>query len=715
MSGTNYTVSTLTNRVEWEVSEQSYQKALKRIKSLKEENEKPQKKLEQAQKRLASNEGKSALAAAKAQAQRLSLAQKTALQQQKIAQSQAKIAQQEQAHAKKMAALSAKNAAQAMSQDEQLARLNLRLHRISEKIRAATAHRAMTYNPNMGGTASDPSVVGRQNAAMNRGHAAVSADIAAAKRRIMEQEQREAALKRESRAYDTLRRASLTISHIENASLADKFKAVQTIKEATRGYAEQRYTISEMRHELAKATLETRRAARINRQMIKDKSKAERSGRVNRERLGREQSSRGWLFAGGAVGAATLAGSMGISRAGGVLSESLERSKDAKKLEQYGISQLEFAAIRDVTMKNTGFSLSADKYSDMQKDFHEKAGELLQGSFKTDKKGKTTFSGGGEIGNDFISAILSKTNQKTAQIAINELQKMDVGRFVSYVNQLGNMKEFNWSENERRFFLESINDLSLLLKTFDSRGDTVIDRMKQLSREGWSLSQAQQANLDKLTALDTEYGRVQESLESHFSSAFVAGLGQYATNTDTLRQSMTGLIPISNALGQALGQLSSNVLAWASRVGEELKKGSTLPDAIYNTAVDDGGNAAADWFTEKTGFDPRVIGQTLKQIYPWLDSSAGTGTAIQTAAAGASPYGNPYGNLYQPVAPTFSTPSLDALAYRQPLPVSVTGQPVDINNRVDVYVHDDKIEGLINSKVQQNHIEQLNLIAGVAQ
>lgn len=712
MSGTNYTVSTLVNKVTWAVDEDSYQRALKRIKKLKAENEAPQKKLEQAQKRIANNEGKAALESAKAQTAKLKLAQRLSAEQQKQAQTAAKVAQQEQAHAKKMAALSAKNAAQAMSQDEQLARQNLRLHRISEKIRAATSHRAMTYNPNMGGTASDPSVVGRQNAAMNRDHAAVSADIAAAKRRIADEEKREAALKRESRAYDTLRRASLTISHIENASLADKFKAVQAIKEATRGYAEQRYTISEMRHELAKATLETRRAARINRQMIKDKSKAERAGRVNRERLGREQSSRGWLFAGGAVGAATLAGSMGIARAGGVLSESMERSKEAKELRQYGISQLEFAAIRDVTMKNTGYDLTPSKYNSMQKDYHEKAGDLVNtGSFKTDKKGNTTFSGGGELG-DLVNAVLSKSDQKTAQTVINELQKMDMGGFVRYVNQLGDLKWIRWSDNSRRHFLEAIDDGSLLLKTFASDGDVVIDRMNQLSKEGWALSQAQQANLEKLSSLGAEYARVQESLGDHFSASFVAGLGQYATNTDTLRQSMTGLIPIADSLGQSLGELTTNVLAWASRVGEELKKGATLPDAIYNTAVDDGGNAAADWFTEKTGFDPRVIGQTLKQIYPWLDSSAGTGTAIQTAAAGGNPYGNPYGNLYQPVMPTFSTPSLDALAYRQPLPVSVTGEPVDINNRVDVYVHDDKVEGLIDAKVKENHQEQLNLIVG---
>lgn len=706
MSGTNYTVSTLTNKVVWDVDENSYQRALKRIKKLREENEAPQKKLEQAQKRATQSEGKAALAAAKAQTQRLKLAQRLSAEQQKQAQTAAKVAQQEQTHAKKMAGLSAKNAAQAMSQDEALARQNLRLSRISEKIRAATSHRAMTYNPNMGGVASDPSVVGRQNFAMNRGHAAVSADIAATKRRIADEEKREAALKREVNYYNALRRSALTLANVNGADVATRYKAISAAKEALKAQKEERFTVEETRFEMARITSELRKQARLQNRITREqKAAGRRAGRVNTEK---RDKSGAWLLAGGAVGAATLAGSMGISRAGGVLSESLERSKEVKALEQYGISQLEFSAIRDVTMRDTGFSLSADKYADMQKDFHEKAGELLQGNFKTDKKGKTTFSGGGEIGNDLINAVLSKSDQRTAQTVINELQKTDIGGFVRYVNQLGNMKRFGWSENERRFFLESINDASLLLKTFSDDGDRVIDRMNQLSKEGWALSTAQQANLERLSSLGAEYTRVQESLGDHFSASFVAGLGQYATNTDTLRQSMTGLIPIVDRLGTGLGELTTTVLAWASRVGELLKQGQTLPDAIYNTAVDGGGNSAADWFTEKTGFDPRSIGR-------WFgaDQKQG-GTAIQNAAA-PSDFGYQPSNLYQPVIPTFTTPSLDALSYRQPLPVSVTGQPVDINNRVDVFVHDDKVEGLIDAKVQDNQQQQLNLIAGAVQ
>lgn len=298
MSNGNIIVSTLTNRVEWDVDRTSYGKALKAVKSLKAAHEKPAKALEAAQKRASQSEGKAALAAAKAQTAKLRQAKQISAEQQKQAQLSAKVAQQEQAHAKRMAAINARGAVQQINQADQLAKQNERLARISAKVRAAARSRSMTYNPSMGGTAPEPGLLAAQTAAMNRGHASIANDIIQTKKAIALEEKRqrekEAGLKRQSTAYDTLRRASLTISHIEGASLADKMKAVQAIKEATKGYAEQRYTIAEMRHELAKATLETRRQARLNRQIVKDKAKAERAGRINAERLTRERKERGY-------------------------------------------------------------------------------------------------------------------------------------------------------------------------------------------------------------------------------------------------------------------------------------------------------------------------------------------------------------------------------------------------------------------------------------
>ncbi|HBX7965220.1 TPA: chemotaxis protein [Klebsiella pneumoniae] len=717
MSNGNIIVSTLTNRVEWDVDRTSYGKALKAVKSLKAAHEKPAKALEAAQKRASQSEGKAALAAAKAQTAKLRQAKQISAEQQKQAQIAAKAAQQEQTHAKKMAAINARGAVQQINQADQLAKQNERLARISAKVRAAARSRSMTYNPSMGGTAPEPGLLAAQTAAMNRGHASITNDIIQTKKAIALEEKRqrekEASLKRQSTAYDTLRRASLTISHIEGASLADKMKAVQAIKEATRGYAEQRFTIAEMRLELAKATLETRRQARLNRQIVKDKAKAERAGRINAERLTRERSERGYggLAATGVIAGGSLIGSMGVARVGQTLQGSLERSREAQQLRQYDISQLEFNAIHDVVQKRTGYDLTVDKYASMNKDYFEKAGELINtGSFKTNKQGVTTFSGGGELA-DLVNAVLSKTNQRTAQKVIGELQKLDMGTFVTYVRQLG--KQFGWTENSMRHFLEAIDDGSVLLSGLTGEGDEVIARMQKLSAEGWTLSEAQQANLDKLAALGAEYNRVQTSLADHFSASFVQGLGEYATNTDTLRQSMTGLIPIADNLGQSLGELTTNVIAWASQIGGELQKGATLPTAIYNTTVDEGSNAAAQWIKDKTGFDPRVIGQTLKQIYPWLDSSA------QNNIGSGQAWTNP--GLTRGVA-GFSQPQL---TFTPPEPFGSTGWKPDssrfnltgeatVKVEVEQTLNAGVLDGLIDTKINDNNVRQQNMILGIA-
>ncbi|SVJ80162.1 Uncharacterised protein [Klebsiella pneumoniae] len=720
MSNGNIIVTSTVNKVTWVVDESSYKRALKRIKSLKSAHEKPAKSLEAAQKRASQSEGKAALAAAKAQTAKLRQAKQISAEQQKQAQLSAKVAQQEQAHAKKMAAINARGAVQQINQADQLAKQNERLARISAKVRAAARSRSMTYNPSMGGTAHEPGLLAAQTAAMNRGHASITNDIIQTKKAIALEEKRqrekEASLKRQSTAYDTLRRASLTISHIEGASLADKMKAVQAIKEATKGYAEQRYTIAEMRHELAKATLETRRQARLNRQIVKDKSKAERAGRINAEHLTRERKERGYggLTTAGVIAGGSLIGSMGVARVGQTLQGSLERSHDVKKLQQYGISQLEFTALQDLAMSRVGYSLSADKLADLNKDTTEKAGELLNtGSFKRNKKtGQVNFSGGGEFA-DIVNLTLQSTNgnQKVAQKVIGELQKLNFPTFITYLKQL--QKTFKWTDNQTRHLAEAVNDGSVFLEVFNDEGQGLINRMQKLSAEGWTLSDAQQANLDKLAALGAEYNRVQTSLADHFSASFVQGLGEYATNTDTLRQSMTGLIPIADNLGQSLGELTTNVIAWASQIGGELQKGATLPSAIYNTTVDEGSNAAAQWIKDKTGFDPRVIGQTLKQIYPWLDSSA------QNNIGSGQAWTNP--GLTRGVA-GFSQPQL---TFTPPEPFGSTGWRPDnsrfnltgeatVKVEVEQTLNAGVLDGLIDTKINDNNVRQQNMILGIA-
>lgn len=715
MSGTNKIVTSTVNEISWITDDASYQKAKKKIISLKAAHEKPAKALEKAQKRTVQSEGKAALAAAKAQTAKLRQAEQLSKQQQKQAQIQAKMERDAVAHANKMTSLQARQ----LSQQEQATRQSARLAAISAKVQAAARSRAMTYNPNMPGVHSDPSLVARQTEAMNRGHGAVAADIAATKKAMALEEKRqrekEAAFKRQITAHDTLRRASLMISHIEAASLADKMKAVQAIKEATKGYAEQRYTIAEMRHELAKATLETRRQARINRQIVKDKAKAERAGRINAQRLTRERSERGYggLAATGVIAGGALIGSMGVARVGQTLQGSLERNQQMKALQSQGISRLEYEAVRDVVANKTGFNVSPDKMLDFQADFRDKVGQLTaNGVWKTDKSGKATLSGGGELG-DLINAIAGKSNAATAKRVVKELDKLDFNTAMVYLAQLS--RQFKFSSKETAAFAESINDASKVLPAFVDGGDAVQKRMDDLARNGYALSDAQQEQLNRLGALSVEYSRISNSLSDVFSSGFTSGLGEYATNTDNLSKGMAGLVPIMDSFGKAIGQATADMLSFAGRVGQRVNEGATLPDAVYNTVVDDSANSTADWIKEKTGFDPRSIGQTLKQIYPWLDSSAlgniGSGTAYNDPALALNVPGL---NYQTPQQPTFTVPTIDSIVQRQPLSVAVTGEAEIKLAPLDINVNDGAIGGLIDTKIRENNQAQNNLILGIA-
>ena len=714
MSGTNKIVTSTVNEISWITDDASYQKAKKKIISLKAAHEKPAKALEKAQKRTVLSEGKVALAAAKAQTAKLRQAEQLSKQQQKQAQIQAKMERDAIAHANKMTSLQARQ----LSQQEQAARQSARLAAISEKVRQASRSRAMTYNPNMGGQHYDPGLVSRQTEAMNRGHGAVAADIAATKKAMALEEKRqrekEAGLKREVTYYNSLRRSALTLANVNGADVATRYKAISAAKEALKAQKEERYTVEETRFEMARITTELRKQARLQQRITREqKAAGVRAGRVRTESRG----GRAGLAAAGVIGGASLVGSMGVSRVGQTIQGSLERSRDVKKLQQYGISNLEFAALQDLSMSRVGYSLSADKLADLNKDTTEKAGELLNtGSFKRNKKtGQVNFSGGGEFA-DIINNVLTSTNgnQKVAQKVIGELQKLPFPEFITYLKQL--QKTFKWTDNQTRHLAEAVNDGSVFLEVFNDEGQGLIQRMHQLASEGWTLSDAQLANLDKLAALGAEYSRVQMSLADHFSASFLQGLGEYAANTDTLRQKMTGLIPISDALGVALGELTTNILSFAGRVGEELKKGATLPDAVYTSVVDDSANGAADWIKENTGFDPRSIGQTLKQIYPWLDSSApsniGSGTAYNDPALA---FNVPSLNYLTPQQPTFTVPTIDSMTQRQLIPVAVTGEAEIKLSPLDINVNDGAINGLIDTKLRDYEQAQNNLILGVAQ
>lgn len=710
MSG-NIIVSTTTNRVVWDVDQTSYGKALKAVKSIKAAHEKPTKALEQAQKRTVQSEGKAALAAAKAQTAKLRQAEQLSKQQQKQAQIQAKMERDAVAHANKMTSLQARQ----LSQQEQATRQSARLAAISAKVQAAARSRAMTYNPNMPGVHSDPSLVARQTEAMNRGHGAVAADIAATKKAMALEEKRqrekEAGLKREVTYYNSLRRSALTLANVNGADVATRYKAISAAKEALKAQKEERYTVEETRFEMARITTELRKQARLQQRITREqKAAGVRAGRVRTDGRG---GSTG-LAAAGVIAGGSLIGSMGVARVGQTLQGSVERNQQMKALQSQGISRLEYEAVLDVVANKTGFNVSPDKMLDLQADYRDKVGQLTaNGVWKTDKSGKATLSSGGELG-DLINAIAGKSNAATAKRVVKELDRLDFNTFLVYLKQL--QKQFHFTQAETAAFSESINDASKILPAFADGGDAVQKRMNDLARNGYALSDAQQEQLNRLSALSTEYSRISTSLGDTFSAGFADGLGEVGKNTSSFSKGMAGLVPIMDSLGKAVGQATADMLLFAGRVGQRVNEGATLPDAVYNTVVDDSANGAADWIKEKTGWDPRSVGQTLKQIYPWLDSSAssniGSGTAYYDPALALNVPGL---NYLTPQKPTFTVPTIDSMTQRQPIPVSVTGQAEIKLSPLDVNVNDGAINGLIDTKLRSYEQAQNNMILGIAQ
>lgn len=711
---TNKIVTSTVNIVSWEISRSSYEAAKKKILSLQQLTTKSAKALEQAQKRTAQSEGKSALEAARAQTQRLKMAQKLSLEQQRQAQAQAKIAKQEEAHARKMQALNARGQAQQLADSEQIRRQNARLANISAKVQAAARSRAMTYNPNMGGQHYDPGLVSRQTDAMNRGHGAVAADIAATKKAMALEEKRqrekEAGLKREVTYYNSLRRSALTLANVNGADVATRYKAISAAKEALKAQKESRFTTEETRFEMARITKELRKHARLQQRITRDqKTAGVRAGRIRTESRG----GYGGLAATGLIAGGSLIGSMGVARVGQTLQGSVERNQQMKTLQSQGISRLEYEAVRDVVANKTGFNISPDRAIEFQADYRDKVGQLTaNGVWKTDKSGKATLSGAGELG-DLINAIAGKSNAATAKRVIKELDKLDFYTAMVYLAQLS--RQFKFSSKETAAFAESINDAGKVLPAFADGGDAVQKRMDDLARNGYALSDAQQEQLNRLGALSVEYSRINDSLSDIFSSGFADGLGEVGKNTSSFSKGMAGLVPIMDSLGKAVGQATADMLSFAGRVGQRVNEGATLPDAVYNTVVDDSANGAADWIKEKTGFDPRSIGQTLKQIYPWLDSSApsniGSGTAYNDPALALNVPGF---NSIQPQQPTFTVPTIDSMTQRQPIPVAVTGEAEIKLSPLDINVNDGAINGLIDTKINDNNVRQQNMLLGIA-
>ncbi|HFK6577290.1 TPA: hypothetical protein ACGZAA_001925 [Klebsiella pneumoniae] len=435
--------------------------------------------------------------------------------------------------------------------------------------------------------------------------------LAAAQTRALkiQQQQAKRVATQQENADLARKRAAFTLGRLQNMSGADRYTAIKQANAIVDAYARGNTSLKAMNQALSQHVTTQRSLARNSAKQQKQ------SGSKNKSKVGRSGSS-GWLSqnVNAIVPQQLLSGAAGVylgqqmyAISSQAISDSLARNQGRKMISSMGLNPLEADAAIQETLKRTGFNMSYEKISDISKDVQDKIGQLSLGEWKTDKKtGQSTYSGGGEM-SDWLQIMVNRGGY-TQQGALNTLQ--NVKGPVELATLLKSLqKNAKLTDSEFTALAETINDFSYLAKSVDSNGQNVIDTMNMMVNSGLALNSAQQKTIDGLNQMGIVWGAIKDSGADHFTLGFAEAMKQANLNSDNLAKSFSGLNPLMENLGQSAGELSRVFLDFANKIGLNVGKGQTLPDAVYNTVVDSSANSAADWIQNMIGFDPRSVGR----------------------------------------------------------------------------------------------------------
>ncbi|MBZ7702579.1 hypothetical protein ABN148_24930 [Klebsiella oxytoca] len=435
--------------------------------------------------------------------------------------------------------------------------------------------------------------------------------LAAAQARALkiQQQQAKRVATQQENADLARKRAAFTLGRLQNMSGADRYTAIKQANAIVDAYARGNTSLKAMNQALSQHVTTQRSLARNSAKQQKQ------SGSKNKSKSGRSGSS-GWLSqnVNAIVPQQLLSGAAGVylgqqmyAISSQAISDSLARNQGRKMISSMGLNPLEADAAIQETLKRTGFNMSYEKISDISKDVQDKVGQLSLGEWKTDKKtGQSTYSGGGEMG-DWLQMMVNRGGY-TQQGALKTLQNVK-GPVELAVLLKSLQKSAKLTESEFTALAETINDFSYLAKSVDASGQNVVDTMNVMVENGLALNSAQQKTIDGLNQMGIVWGAIRDSAADHFTLGFAEAMKQANLNSDNLAKSFSGLNPLMENLGQSAGELSRVFLDFANKIGLNVGKGQTLPDAVYNTVVDGGANSAADWLQNMTGFDPRSVGR----------------------------------------------------------------------------------------------------------
>ncbi|EMJ5249619.1 hypothetical protein RFG81_002582 [Klebsiella aerogenes] len=433
--------------------------------------------------------------------------------------------------------------------------------------------------------------------------------LAAAQARALkiQQQQQAKTAKISENARLAERNALFHIGRLQGLNGAERFQAIKHAQSLVSQYQQGAISLKDMNQQLSQHLVTQRAIARNNSKQAKQSGKKSKAGR---------SGSSGWLSqnVNAIVPQQLLSGAAGVylgqqmyAISSQAISDSLARNQGRKMISSMGLNPLEADAVIQETLKRTGFNMSYEKISDISKDVQDKIGQLSLGEWKTDKKtGQSTYSGGGEMG-DWLQMMVSRGGY-TQQGALNTLQ--NVKGPVELATLLKSLqKSAKLTDSEFTALAETINDFSYLAKSVDASGQNVIDTMNMMVNNGLALNSAQQKTIDGLNQMGIVWGAIKDSGADHFTLGFAEAMKEANLNSDNLAKSFSGLNPLMENLGQSAGELSRVFLDFANKIGLNVGKGQTLPDAVYNTVVDSSANSAADWIQNMIGFDPRSVGR----------------------------------------------------------------------------------------------------------
>lgn len=433
--------------------------------------------------------------------------------------------------------------------------------------------------------------------------------LAAAQARALkiQQQQAKRVATQQENADLARKRAAFQLGRLQGMDGASRYQAIKQANAIVDAYARGNTSLKSMNQALSQHLVTQRSIARNNSKQAKQSGKKSKVGR---------SGSSGWLSqnVNAIVPQQLLSGAAGVylgqqmyAISSQAISDSLARNQGRKMISSMGLNPLEADAAIQETLKRTGFNMSYEKISDISKDVQDKIGQLSLGEWKTDKKtGQSTYSGGGEM-SDWLQIMVNRGgySQEGALATLRSVKgPVELAALLKSLQ-----KSAKLTDSEFTALAETINDFSYLAKSVDSNGQNVIDTMNMMVNNGLALNSAQQKTIDGLNQMGIVWGAIKDSGADHFTLGFAEAMKEANLNSDNLAKSFSGLNPLMENLGQSAGELSRVFLDFANKIGLNVGKGQTLPDAVYNTVVDSSANSAADWIQNMIGFDPRSVGR----------------------------------------------------------------------------------------------------------